>query len=246
MGTNFYSLPGIRTGGSITPRNIFVSSQWNQINFVPSFYILDGTRTRDVGSSPTSLIRPGTILGKVTTGGKYRNSVIGLNTAAITATNTSITVNAAVATELARLIAAAGASVGITIAGPATTGGTMQSEVVACSAASGTTLTVGAVTNSYVTKSLIQPADGSQSPLIIFADNVFGTDVADINGASIDQALQMWLRGADLLSSQIPNLVTDDFTNTVEPSCQAYLKSFLKSGGENNVSGVAFTFDNDR
>ena len=251
MPTNFQSVPGTRTGPSITPRNIFVSTQANQINYAPSFLFLDGTLGRDAGqlasSNPTSLIRPGNILGKITATGKYRPSVLGLT--AGTCSGTTLTVTAAVASEVSRLLAATAANVTLTLAGPTSTGATqtVNTETAVVSTVTGTTLTMaGTLTHSYVTRSIVMPADGSQTGLVVFADNVFGTDVTDINGNSIDQTLNMWLRGADLLASMIPNLVTDDYSNTTEPACQVYLKSFLKAGGSNNTSGVVYTFDNDR
>jgi hypothetical protein len=54
---------------------------------------------------PTSVLRAGLLLGKVTTGGKYRESIIGVTNGAISAgAATTVTVAAAVATEVARLL----------------------------------------------------------------------------------------------------------------------------------------------
>lgn len=151
--TQFNSVPGIRSIGSIVPRQISRGFNLAQYRTAPTFYWIDGNTSRDVGNVPTSLLRAGLFLGKETSGtysGKYCNSIIGLTNANIAAAATSITVNAAVATEVARLIALAAASVPLTITGPPATGGTVASTAVLASAASGTTLTVGTTNTNEV------------------------------------------------------------------------------------------------
>lgn len=246
MASNFVNKGSIRSGPSITPRNIFVAqTSANPPRYAPSLITIDGTLTRDTGSTPTSLVRAGTLMGKVTTGGKYRNSIIGLTSAAYTSGGTSLTVSAAVATEVARLISVAGGNVSLKVIGPPTSAGTVAVTACTCSAASGTTLTVVDLGVNKAAGSLVTPADGSQSPLTTFDASAFGIDVADASGTSVDQGLSRFLLGADLIASQIPFLTTDGTTST-DASVQTYLKTFLKAGGSNNTSGVAFTFDNDR
>src|SRR5881394_859418 len=112
MATDYQTVPGYYTGNSVANRNIFYNLDPAQRQFVPSVALIDGNLTRDVGSTPTNLLRAGLLLGKITTGGKYRNSIIGLTNGAISAaTVTSVTVPAAVATEVARLITQTGGNV---------------------------------------------------------------------------------------------------------------------------------------
>lgn len=246
MPTNFHTIPGQYAGASITPRNIFVSAPLSPDTQAPSWRFINGSLSRDPGDNPTSMLRAGLLIGKITATGLYRPSVYGLNSVTAPASTTSITVNAAVATELARQIVVAGGPVNISVTGPATTGASVATDVVACSAASGTTLTVGATTHTFVIGSAILTDDGSQVPLFVFADSVFGKDVTDINGNSINQTLEAIYLKADLIAEQIINLTADDFGTTTEPSVQAWFKSYLKAGGALNTSGVVYTFSNDR
>ena len=264
MPTFFSTLPGIAVIQGVVNRQIFNFTTALAPAYRPTNGIINGSLSRDTGSSdlggatsggnlttpsvtstPTILragLLMGIITGNSTLPGQYRPSVYGLSTGAITGNSTvTPTVPATVATELARQIYLAGASVNITIAGPATTGGTMQNEIVACSAGNATagTITIAKTVNSYVAGSLVQAADGSQDPVtVITVQN--GIDVTDITGKSINQAINADLGlpiSGDLLSAMIVNLLTDDFGNTVEPSCTAYLKSRLSLPGR-----ATFTF----
>jgi hypothetical protein len=246
MPTNFAGVPSVRSGPSITPRNIFVSqTSANPPRYAPSLILIDGTYSRDTGESPTSLLRAGTLLGKITSSGKYRPSIIGTLAAAYTSGGTSLTVSAAVATEVARLIALAGTSISLKAIGPPTAAGTNAVTSVTCSAASGTTLTVTSLGVDKAAGTLIAPADGSQAPLTVLDSTIFGIDVTDASGAALDQPLSRFLIGADLIAAQIPFLTTDG-TVATDASVQTYLKTYLKAGGSNNTAGSVFTFDNDR
>src|SRR5688572_11190819 len=130
MPTEFRGMPGVHTGLSITPRRIFVANALNQVHTVPSFYVIDGTKSRDIGNSPISILRAGLVMGKVTSGGKYANSIIGLTTLLhdTSVVTTTMTLPAAVVTEIARRIGASGS---FKIIGPPTAAGTVAIETVA-------------------------------------------------------------------------------------------------------------------
>lgn len=227
MPTDIIGLPGIHTEPSLDPRNIFTT--YNSADCVPSSIILSGAAARDLGSGSSDLLRAGLLLGKITASGKYANSILGLTTVAY-ASGTTLTLPAAIVTEIQRRIGASGT---FTITGPATTGGTVNSETVTYSAiASSTTLTITALNNAYVVGSLIQPADGSQLIKTILAEE-YGLCVVDTGGNNIDQPLPRFLRGGDLLATAIVNLTEGD------AAVQAWLKTQLKAAG-------LFTFDNDR
>jgi len=240
MATDYRSVPGLYTGNTFQTRQV-VRSVSSKV-YYPSLAILDGSLSRDVGSVPTSLLRAGMLLGKVTTGGKYRPSIIGLTNGAITAgAATSVTVPAAVATEAARLIAVAAGTVNLRIFGPPTAAGTNAATTIPVTAASGTTLTITSTTlPAYVDKSLIQATDGSQNPVTILEDQD-GIDVNDIAGTNIDQTLGLFLKGADIYASMViagNNALTD-----LDASLQTFVKQQLNGGGT-NTRGL-FTFDSE-
>jgi hypothetical protein len=246
MPTSFQSVPGVHAGASITPRNIFVGqTSANLPRYAPSRILIDGAKSRDTKNSPTSVLRAGTLLGKVTANGKYANSIIGTSavlhdTSVVT---TTMTLPASVVTEIQRRIGNSGT---FKISGPPTAAGTVATETVTFSAiASATTITITATAADFAAGSIIRPADGSETPLTVLDQTIFGTDMTDISGNSIDQALERFLFAADLIAAQIPFLTTDGTTAT-DASVQTFIKTFLKAGGANNAAGVAFTFDNDR
>lgn len=235
---------GIYSTASLTPRNIWKSYDPRSVVGATTFSLIDGTLSRDVGSTPTSLLRCGVMLGKITTGGKLRPSIIGLTTGAVSAgTVTSITVAAATATEVARLIVVAAGNVSLSIVGAPTAGGTVAVTAVTATAASSTTITISSATlPAIVVGSAICPADGSINPTAILP-NVYGMDVISaLDGTTgVDQELQTQLLGGDLLASQIPNLTLDagNGTQVTESSVEAYFKAKLQILGN-------FTFSDNR
>jgi hypothetical protein len=239
MSTDFRTLPGVATGQSITPRNIFTSQQANQVHWEPTFASIDGTNSRDTGNTPTNLLRAGLILGVVTATKKYRNSIIGITTANAAGAATSVSVPAAVATEVARLITNnGGAAISIKLIGPPAAAGAVATVSVTCSAAAGTTLTVSALGAAVAAGSLVCPADGSQT-MVTINDAQYGIDVTDRNGSNLDQRLPRFLRGGDLIAASIINLSVDDFGNAVDTSVTTFIKAQLKAAG-------LYTFDSDR
>lgn len=243
MSTSSRSLPGYYSGNSLQSRNIFRNLDPAQRQYLPSAFVIDGTLSRDTGATPSNWLRAGLILGKVTTGGKYRNSIIGLTTGAISSgTATSVTVPAAVATEVARLISVAAGNVSLRLNGPPTAGGTIAATAVTATAASGTTITISSVSlPAMVDKSLIQPADGSQLPVTVLGDSG-GVDVVDEGNVNRDQALGLFLRGADFYANMI--LAGGNALSDLDTSIQAWLKQQVNGGGS-SIRGL-FTFDNDQ
>lgn len=86
---------------------------------------------------------------------------------------------------------------------------------------------------NFVAGSLIQPTDGSQTPLTIF-DTEFGTDVLDTSANPINEPMHRYVIGGDLFSANIINLTT------CSAGAQAWIKTALRA------NGGTFTFDNDR
>jgi hypothetical protein len=136
MATQFYGLPGVYTGPSLLPRNIIYNQAITQTMTNPTRGIIDGTNSRDSGSSPVSLLRAGLLMGKVTSSSKYANSIMGLTTLPVAGNQTSLTVSLPAALELVRRVGTSGT---FTITGPNVTGGTVQSQTATYSAVSTTT-----------------------------------------------------------------------------------------------------------
>lgn len=111
------------------------------IEVLPGGGIIDGTKSRDSNNSDSiRCLRAGTLMGKVTSGGKWAPSAIGVLDAAY-ASGTSLTLDtAAEAVELVRRIGSSGT---FTLTGPPTAAGTVRSMTVTYSAVNQST---GAVT----------------------------------------------------------------------------------------------------
>ena len=225
-------LPGYRTAVDYTPRRARKSSQG--ANYLEGGAVIDGTRSGDAGNtSYVDVLRPGKIMAKRSSGGKYRNYIIGKTTASYTGTGTvtSLTVGAATATEIARLIAATGASVTALLVGPPSAAGTVAETAITISAASGTTLTIADLAVDKVTDSLIVVDDTVAGSLCIVDDDDF-VKCSDELGNRIDQPFARPLIGGNLDTSQIIDWPADTSTIT-------WLKGKLNAAGSNSF----FRFD---
>lgn len=175
-------LPRVGATTDATPRKIW---RGGEPMYLPFGRIIDGTKSRDVGNTPQNILRCATLMGKVTSGGKYANAFLGATNGAYTS-GTSLTVTAAVGLEIVRRIGTSGT---FKIIGPATAGGPVQIETVTYSGVSGTTVTVTALANQYVTGSFIADTDGSHLP-VTFIDAPWGVDVYDNTGTAQDQPFE--------------------------------------------------------
>lgn len=102
------------------------------LSYVPGGAIIDGTKSRDFGNTDnTRGLRAGTLMGRVTTGGKWANSVLGVTTGALTGASTSFTVSAASAVEIVRRIGATGT---VSVIGPQSAAGTVHTSTATYSA----------------------------------------------------------------------------------------------------------------
>lgn len=239
MPTDFRSVPGLYTGNQFVTRQ--VARSLSSREYLPSGVIIDGSLSRDIGSSPTSLLRAGMLFGKVTTGGKYRPSIIGVTNGAIGAgAATTVTVAAAVATEVARLLVVAAGNINLRIFGPPSAAGTNAATTIPVTAASGTTLTITSTTlPAYVDKSLIQATDGSQLPLTVL-EGPAGIDVTAMDATTnVDQMLGRWLAAADVYSNMIIAGNTD--ITALDASLLAWVKQQLNGGGTNTRGRWTFS-----
>lgn len=117
-----FGRPGVGTARTAQRRNV---SRDGSFSYFPAGGTIEGTRARDPGHSAVSTrtLRPGLVMGKITSGGFWANSIFGLSSGAITGAGTTLTVSAAAATEIVRRIGTSGT---LKITGPATAGGTVR------------------------------------------------------------------------------------------------------------------------
>ena len=139
-------LPGFQTARVATPRIIFRDGMIS--GWLSGGKIIDGTKSRDIGNTGNiDVLRAGLLMGKITTSGKYANSFIGVLGSAYNGSGTSLTVSAAVATEIIRRIGSTGT---LTLTGPPAANGTVSQKTATFSAVGATTVTITALSANEV------------------------------------------------------------------------------------------------
>ena len=227
--------PGVQsTSYFATPREVFYGNrQFAQL--LPLPITIDGTLSSNPGNAPYAwLLFAGTLMGRQSTSRKYRNSVIGLSSAAAVSTDTTITSDANTVAEVARLIGLASGNVALTLTGPPTSGGVVAATSVTASAASATTITLtGQIGAAKIAGSLLQPADGSQQITTLLCD-LWGQKIVDgSNTTRVDVfAAQLWNGGGIINSQNIVNYPAD-------ASLIAYIKAALRA----NIADAHFSDD---
>lgn len=196
-------MPGLKSARTCTPRNVFLAGRGK---FLAGGKVIDGSKSRDPDNTgDVDVLRAGLLMGKITSGGKYAPSLLGVTTNAEAVGSTSIQASAATITELVRRVGASGT---FTLVGPPNAAGVVDSETVTYSAASGTDITCTAITKAYIAGSFIMPTDGSQVPVTFMADE-YGVKVTDEDGTSIDVPFAHLPIGGEVDSSQIVNWPSD-------------------------------------
>lgn len=172
MPTAFGTIAGLRQLTQINPRIPFSSiSAMNRA--VPIAAIIDGTKSRDPDNTGTiNVLRAGLLMGKVTTTGKYANSVIGVTTAALGGNQTTLKATAQAVTELVRRVGSSGT---FTLSGAEATGQVARSRTVTYSAASGTSITItalGAIAGVNQVNSIVTVDSTGSGTFIITVEGV--------------------------------------------------------------------------
>lgn len=129
-------VPGLIAERSATPRRILVGGL---PTLLPVSKVIDGSKARDpLNTGDLDVLRNGLLLGKITSGGKYAPSILGVLAAAYDASadTTEMTVSAATAVELVRRIGSSGT---FKLTGPPAASGTVQTVTVTYSAVDTTT-----------------------------------------------------------------------------------------------------------
>jgi len=134
-------LPGISSTRTATPRRVRATDLG--VRHMPSSIVLDGTKSRDPGNTgDVQNLRAGLVLGRITSGGKFAPSILGVTGGATTNSTTSLTIAAGTSTELARRIGSTGT---FKIVGPPTAAGTVRTVTATYSALGATTATITAM-----------------------------------------------------------------------------------------------------
>lgn len=223
MSNRITGLPGYPTANvSWGPRLIREGGQGAR--YLPGGAVIKGSTSGDpTNTGYVDVIQPGKIMVQENSGGLYRNFIIGKSTAAYVDNDTTITVGAATATEVARLITVAGGNVTLLFSGPATAAGVIAHTALTVTAASGTTITVGDLNVGKVTDSLITlPVAGYTAGTFCLVDDNQFTKLSDENGARLNVPFPLPLIGGLIKVTQLLDWPAD--TSTV-----AYLKGLLSS-----------------
>lgn len=233
MGFDTYNgKPGVQAPVSATPKEVFYAGR-ERAQFIPVPVTVDGTRTKDATNTPyVWQVNAGQLMGKVTSGGKYASSVLGLTTAASLASATTVTVGLATAVEIVRRIGASGT---FKLVGPPTAAGTNAVTTVTFSAVNVGTgaITCSAITPAVVSGALISPTDGSEVITTVVCDP-YGIKTVDMyNTVNVDVFAAQLLNGGGVINvGQITNYPADT-------SIRTYIKNALRTA----CAGVTFSDD---
>jgi hypothetical protein len=232
--TPVVGLPGLR--GLLTANHRTVFLQSGPLVNLAGGRVIDGTLSRDSGNvGAEDHLRAGLVMGMVTATGKYRPSILGLSNVAYVDNDTTITVDARTATEVARLRAVAGGNVNLKFTGPPSAAGTVAATAITVTATSingaTSTLTVGDLNLAKVTGSLITPADGSETALLMLPDGYPIRVTEPIDGSAQDQPFPFMPIWAIVETSKLIDYPADAASRT-------YLKQMLSTlvGGKYSFS----------
>lgn len=201
------SLPGYvtglpRVGALLTAahRRVFLSDvEW----WLAGGRIVEAAKSGDPGNTgDVRVLRAGLLMGKVTTGGRYAPSIVGVTQAAIAAAATTINILPAQAVELVRRIGATGT---LRLTGPPTAAGVVASFTETYSAVNTGTgdVTISAADAALIAGSFVAANDGSHVPVTLIADG-YGLNVLDSDGVTqLDQPFARFPIGGLLESTQL-------------------------------------------
>jgi hypothetical protein len=162
--------PGISAAVTAQKRNV---SRDGHITYFPGNNTIEGTKSRDPGNSAHSVrsLRAGLLMGKITSGGFWAPSILGVTTVAYTSGGTELTVSAASAVEIARRVGSTGTGT-LKAIGPPTAAGTNATTSITFSAVDTTTgvLTVTSLGVDKIAGTFITAADGSEVPRSFISD----------------------------------------------------------------------------
>lgn len=221
--------PGMRAARTASYRTIFLQ---RSESFLAQGRIIDGTLARDTGNSDPTVLRAGLVMGKVTTGGKYTNWMIGAVQTAYTSGGTTLALTPAQAAEFLRRLGASGTATAKVI-GPPSAAGTVAATSMTWSAVDVTTgnITITSLGVNKIAGSIVTAFDGSEVPLTFIPDWDYGVKTTDQDGNGV-------------ASVEFPHLPVSGVVNAPQllpwpsdTSIQAYIKNNLST-----AQGGKFTF----
>jgi hypothetical protein len=227
--------PGVQPTFTAIPREVFYANK-QFAQYVASPVTVDGTLSSNPLNAPfTWLLFAGTAMGRVTSTGKYANSIIGCISAAYAhagATPTVLNTDVNTAAEIVRRIGTSGT---FKLTAPPAAGGTVATQVITYSAVNLTTgaITITAGSADAIGGGYIQPTDGSETIVTLICDP-YGTKVVDqLNTTRVDVFdAQLLAAGGTINTGVIVNYPTD-------VSLKAWFKAAIKSA----CPGVNFSDD---
>lgn len=164
--------PGTYTPTRVTFSQVFYAANDGYLN-LPEGVLVHGAIAGDAGNTgDTDILRPGTLLGKATSGtysGYYGTVIKGILQGAVSATGTSVTVTPAQAVEIVRQQGTTGT---LRFVGPPTANGTVATFTETYSAVNTTTgvITVSALNADLVAGSWVTFDDGTHIPKTFIVD----------------------------------------------------------------------------
>lgn len=160
--------PGVGTALTAQRRYVFRDGHFDVF---PRGGYVEGTKSRDPGNSAYSVfsLRPGLMMGKITTGGYWAPAIIGVTTGAYTSGGTELTVSAA---QAAYLVARVGSSGTFNLIGPASAAASNNTTQVTYSAVDTATgvITITDIGANRIAGCFVAPEDGSQVPRTVLPD----------------------------------------------------------------------------
>ena len=233
MPTAITGLPGYRSERAADYRRVRRSAQGAQ--YLEGCPVIDGTYSGDAGNTGhVDTLRAGKLMVKAASGGLYRNFIIGKTTAAYVDNDVALTVSAATATEIGRLLTAAGASLSLAFIGPPTAAGTVAAtDITVTAVASATTITIADLNLGKVSDSLIAlRTTGYTAGSFCLVDDGSGIKCSDQDAVRCNQPFVNALVSGSIDESQIIDWPAD--TSTI-----AYLKGLMNVA----AAGYGFRFD---
>lgn len=194
----------------------------------PNNSVIDGVKSRDPGNSPeTFALRPGLILAKNATTGRYATWSIGEFQAATLANATTFTLTVAAAAELVRRIGPSGS---LTVVGSATASGALVTEVVTYTGVNTGTgaVTVNAMTSAFVAGSVVTEANFTVPSTFIAGTS---GEVVPTDGTHLDWAHQP-IAGVVIATNLIP------YPTATNSTLRNHVKNSLST-----LQGNKFIFD---
>lgn len=226
--------PGPRSPRRVAFRHVFKDGAGSYAG-LPGGVRGHGAIARDPGNTGNvDTLRAGTLLGLANTGtysGYYGCSIIGVSTAAIIATATTINISAAQAVELVRRVGSTGT---IRLVGPPTANGTVATFTETYSAVNTTTgdVTISAADAALVAGSFVCANDGTYLPKMFIYEPSCGQKVTDnVAADSLFEIHQPPISGVIESTQLLPVWPTDT-------SLQAWIVAAL-----NSAAGGQFVFD---